>query len=341
MADEKDKQEEALEILEVGADGKPVKTPPTSGSDTLAAAGGDGASATPGGADEDDDDLDERVALTEEDRAARKEERKLRAERRRELNRRRELELVDLRRKNEEYERRLAVVEGTQSRVNVALLNDKLGIAEQQLRQAESLFTNAMANAAKDPGKVTEALRIRDAARDQHLRLVALKERVGAGQSSESGRGAGHSAEERPAELPATVRERVDAFTRKHTWYRLDGKDDDHKMMQALDQQVADAGYDPATSAYWDELEKRAARYLPHRFKTAAGNGAANGARQGPPVAGSGAASAAASGKRVVKVTPERRKAMEEAGAWDDPAKRQKYLKAYEKYDREHAGDAR
>ena len=41
-----------------------------------------------------------------------------------------------------------------------------------------------------------------------------------------------------------------------------------------------------------------------------------------------------ASTRKGVYVTPERRQAMEDAGVWDDPVARNKYLKAYAEYDR-------
>jgi hypothetical protein len=36
-----------------------------------------------------------------------------------------------------------------------------------------------------------------------------------------------------------------------------------------------------------------------------------------------------------VYISPERKDAMQEAGVWDDPVLRNKYLKAYSDYDRE------
>jgi len=44
--------------------------------------------------------------------------------------------------------------------------------------------------------------------------------------------------------------------------------------------------------------------------------------------------------KTQVYVTPARRQAMEEAGAWDDVAKRNRMLKAYAEYDRNSANRA-
>ena len=41
--------------------------------------------------------------------------------------------------------------------------------------------------------------------------------------------------------------------------------------------------------------------------------------------------------RNEVVVTPERKQAMMEAGAWDDPVARKRLLKAYQEYDRNPA----
>lgn len=349
MPEEKAKEEvkEEFEVLEVDAKGQPVGGKPN-GADT-AVAGGEATQAGGSGADhigdEDDEDLDERVALNEEERAARREERKLRNEKRREANRRRELELVDLRRRNEEMERRLAAVEGGQSRINLTVLNERIEIAARQFQEAEQALAGAMANSAKEPGRVVQAMRLRDQARDAHVRLSDLKARYEAGGRGGAGKGAeagGERTEGRrePTGIDPAVQRRVDAFADKHDWYDLRGGNTDSRIVTAIDQEVAEAGFDPATKEYWDELERRCAKVLPHRFKPANGNGAAaaTGGRKAPPMAGGGApGEGGKSGKTVVKVSPERRKAMEEAGAWDDKVKRDRMLRAYARYDREHA----
>ena len=44
-----------------------------------------------------------------------------------------------------------------------------------------------------------------------------------------------------------------------------------------------------------------------------------------------------ASTRKEVYVTPERKQAMIDAGAWEDPVKRARMLKAYQAYDRNSA----
>jgi hypothetical protein len=63
---------------------------------------------------------------------------------------------------------------------------------------------------------------------------------------------------------------------------------------------------------------------------------ARNAKRKAPPT-GSGREYAPPSTKNEVVVTPERKQAMVEAGVWDDPVARKRYLKAYQDYDRNTA----
>ena len=57
--------------------------------------------------------------------------------------------------------------------------------------------------------------------------------------------------------------------------------------------------------------------------------------RRGPMIGGS-REHAPASTRKEVYVSPERKNAMVQAGVWDDPVLRQRYLKQYAKWDREN-----
>ena len=56
--------------------------------------------------------------------------------------------------------------------------------------------------------------------------------------------------------------------------------------------------------------------------------------RRGPPVGGSGREGGATPGRRQVVVSPERKRALQEAGVWDDPVARERYLRKYHEWDR-------
>jgi hypothetical protein len=92
---------------------------------------------------------------------------------------------------------------------------------------------------------------------------------------------------------------------------------------------------DPSSDAYWDELDNRLSKYLPHRFAEEEDSGYSQpkGGRRGPPVGGGREMSAP--GSKKVYVSAERVQAMKDAGYWDDPVLRQRMLKRYAEVDRE------
>lgn len=60
----------------------------------------------------------------------------------------------------------------------------------------------------------------------------------------------------------------ANAFIRKNSsWYDPKGQGRETKIVQAIDADLYEEGYDPASKDYWEELEARAAEVLPHRFK--------------------------------------------------------------------------
>jgi len=130
----------------------------------------------------------------------------------------------------------------------------------------------------------------------------------------------------------------------KNDWYDPNQGNEESRLAMAINQTLLQEGYRPNTPAFWNELASRSERFI--KPKRAARNDDADDddrparARGGPPVGGSGR-EAAPNGKLRVHVTPERRRAMEEAGVWQDPAAREKLLRRYAEYDRNNSTTAR
>ena len=127
-------------------------------------------------------------------------------------------------------------------------------------------------------------------------------------------------------------------------WWDPNGRDDDSKVVLQIDRSLVQEGYQPATKDYWDELRVRSKEALPKRFKTASrededgGEGSGNG--QEKPTGARGPQFRTGGRERPLKknevyISPERKEAMIEAGVWDDPVLRNKYLKSYATYDQE------
>ena len=109
--------------------------------------------------------------------------------------------------------------------------------------------------------------------------------------------------------------------------------------MLAIDQGLMRDGFDPKSEEYWDELRSRAARRLPEKFSRAAQAAPADEpqrAARGGPAIGSGREHAPTSTRKEVYISPERKQALVEAGVWDDPVLRMKYVKRYSEYDKQN-----
>lgn len=133
-----------------------------------------------------------------------------------------------------------------------------------------------------------------------------------------------------------TVKEYAGQFMKRFDWYDPNGTDETSKVVQLLDNGVARDGYDPRSPEYWEELEARMKRRLPQTLFPKDDGGDDDddeGAppaktepkRRGPPVAGKADAK---SGKSIT-IPREFRAALEEAGIWDDPKRRDRAIRSY------------
>jgi hypothetical protein len=129
-------------------------------------------------------------------------------------------------------------------------------------------------------------------------------------------------------------------------WWDPSGRDQESQAVLQIDRSLVQEGYDPAQKDYWDELRSRAKEALPNRFKSRAGSreddggGEGSGNGQQKPSGARGPQFRTGGRERPLKknevyISPERKEAMIEAGVWEDPVLRNKYLKSYSKYDQE------
>ncbi len=126
---------------------------------------------------------------------------------------------------------------------------------------------------------------------------------------------------------------------RDHSWWNPNGGDADSLQVSEIDAQMVLEGHDPRTPEYWDELSNRVEDAIPDRFDS--GNGDARTPRKKGKRKSSGPTMSVSGRERPLKknevyISPDRKEAMIEAGVWEDPELRQKYLKQYSKYDSEN-----
>ena len=271
----------------------------------------------------DEDDGDERLGESEEDNDDEVSSNRKRRQKRREVQKRAkeraERELAMLRQKVMELERRASQVEGHVATTNEQSLEQRLAQAQREVEMAEQVI--AKATAAGNGNDVVQAMRIRDAAIANAQQLAAAKQQF-------------EQTKNRPQVQPE-VANYAKQWIEANPWYDPTGRDRDSALAKAIDNELAAEGFNPATREYWEELTARVA----DAFGTSAGTSDTPAAaapktkRKAPPPTGGTREHAPASTKREIYVTPERKQAMIEAGVWDDPVARQRYLKAYRDYD--------
>lgn len=283
--------------------------------------------------DDDDDTDDERMGTSEDDSEdeivdKNKKIRETRAKRRqlqKQAKERSQRELALLREQNAELMRRMQAIEGNTLTQNAATLDARMNEALNEVKQAEMIIAKAVE--AGNGEDVAVAMRLRDEAKQRADQLNFAKHRVE--QVAQQA--------QQPQADPRVVdyaRQWMDA----NDWYDPNGRDEDSMITKAVDNALAAEGWNPATPDYWQELTRRVSARLN------AGDDAADAAprreaaprRKAPPT-GNTREHAPPSTKNEVVVTAERKQAMIDAGVWDDPVARTRYLKAYQAYDRENS----
>lgn len=298
--------------------------------------------------DSGDDDVDrqsddeERVAGTDdadEDREEIRRRRRAEKQRKKENRNRERLELNFLRNRNEQLERRQSELDARVANGEMVMIDNKIAELDGQIREAERI--KALAIDKSDGASAAEADRIANDLRVGRTQLQNLKT-----QRENNAR-----VRPQPAADPQ-IQMHAREWAEDHDWYDTNLRNADSKVAKAVEEAIFTEGnFDPRTPDYWEELDRRLKKYLPHRYKNKAGNGADRDdederdddreeeVRQerrprGPQVRVGGRERPLK--KNEVFISAERKEAMMEAGVWDDPVLREKYLRQYQKFDREN-----
>lgn len=272
--------------------------------------GGDEQEADGGDSDEDP----EREAIRERRRAERQAKKRHRQEK--EESYRRELAARD--RVIEEMSERLSQVERKSSGSEMAQLDNAIKQAGAAYQHFRDVLKNAVE--AQDGEAAVQAQERMAIAQRRFEDLNRVKTAYGQRQ-------------QQPQALDPRMLNHAQGWMEQHNWYDPSGRDQDSRVVLTLDNQLASEGWNPTTPEYWEELNSRVKKYLPHRFS--GGNIRNNGKPQArkSPVAGSGRDSA--SGKEgTYKLSADRVNALKDAGIWDDPAQRAEAIKRFREYDR-------
>jgi hypothetical protein len=269
---------------------------------------------------EDGEDEDEREKIRE----ARREERKLKKELAKQRDASAKHKISALERRNEELARRLAAVESTASSFQFAQV-DK-AIEDEATRVEYAKMKLLQASQAGDAEGQVEYLE----------QLQEAKQRLGQVQAYKKQQldNARRPKQNVPNPVTQEVQRNAESWLSKNKWYDTQARDTDSRIAKVIDQELAADGWDPADPEYWDELDNRLSARLPHRYAAKTGSTT----KRGGPTASSRTANPAGKSANTVTLSRERVNAIKDAGAWDDPVKRNKMIKAYNAYDKANKG---
>lgn len=267
--------------------------------------------------DDEDEESGKSLAEKEAIRERRRHEKADRKVRRDTAIGRDKLEMDFLRKRNDDLERRISGVESHAQQSNMASVDRQIKEALNEVSMAEQVISKAVT--AGNGSDVTQAMRYRDQA-------IARANQLNGAKQAQQGN-------QQPADqIDGMTKHYADEFLKENTWYDVQGRDEESAIVLAVDQALMRDGYNPQTEEYWAELRKRSARRLPDRF----GDDKVERSPRGGPALGGGKEYAPASTRREVYISADRKQALVDAGVWDDPTLRQKYVKRYMEYDKQN-----
>lgn len=288
--------------------------------------------------DEDEDDGPEGETV-EEKRARRRLERRSKREKDARLRR----EVSFLRTRNEQLERQFSSIHARVDQQEQLSIDGRINGLDAQIRQAEQIHAEAVKQG--DGTTSAEALKIKDELLEQKRQLADVKKN----REQQAKERQTQPTQQRPSVRPEVAKQ-AQSWMGRNSWFDPALGDETSHLVKVMEDRLSNEGeFDPGSSDYWEELDRRVAERFPD---LKVGQGARDDAdeeeeehprqkqqKQSPQKKTKGGPRFSvggrerALGKNEVYISAERRKALEDAGAWDDPVLRERYLKAYRAYD--------
>lgn len=253
------------------------------------------------------------------DAEALREQKRLKRTRRKEYHKQvsteKDVKLTLLERQNQQLLERLSVLERKSHGSDLARLDKAIEDQDNRILFAKQKISEATRTGNGE--LLTSAQEMWFEARRQAEALANLKKRSVAPQN------------QRTIQAPDPQLQRhANAWMANNTWYDPNGKDPDSRRALNEDAILAEEGYDPKTAEYWEELDKRLQRVVPHRYTEDANERPRSRPRSA--VTSSGREFASNNGRgNSFTLSPDQVRAMKDAGMWDDAEKRAKMIRRY------------
>ena len=293
--------------------------------------------AQPDSEHEDSDEADDRAreaemssggevdAEAEALREQKRQKRRSRKEYHRNVEQEKSVKIQHLERVNQELLERMSVLEKKSHGSEVARINK--AIEDQHARIAFAKQKISEATATGNGDLLTNAQEMWFEARRNAEALENIKKKATAPR------------QQRTIQAPnPTVQNFANQWMSNNSWYDPKGQDSDSKIALTIDAVMGEEGYNPQTPEFWEELDNRLQKYLPHRY-TNTTNEKTMQRRPRNVVTSSGREAASSSGGRnTFTLNPDQVRAMKDAGMWDDPEKRARMVARYAKEARQNNG---
>jgi hypothetical protein len=265
------------------------------------------------GASQDDGGDEDHPDDTDAVRKARSNRRRAKKEYIKRTNEEKDQRLGLLQRQNQELMERLSVVERKTHGADLARYEKAMEDEEYRLRYAQKKMQEATDNS--DGEAFTKAQELWYDSRRKLEAMHSYKEQAAKSSSQDSA----------PAN-PKLVR-LANGWMERNSWYNPDAGDEDTQIAKVIDNRLVAEGWDPATQDYWDELDNRLQKRLPHRYTRNTDETSRRSPRS--VVTGSSRESSGSASGNTFVLAPEQVRAMKDAGFWDDAQKRNKMIKRY------------
>jgi hypothetical protein len=321
MADSKDKQDD-IDVIEERDGSAVVDLPENLLQDEAPESRADNGNANDEDADHPDDDDDLRQAKRNRRRAKKDLIRK--------TNQEKDVRLTQLQRENEEFKRRLGQLERNTKSEQLTRIDKNLEDAQVRIEYAKMKL--AEATESGNGQAMVEAQTLWNTAQEEARQLAGMRNQA----DQELRRPQRNDGGEAPDPI---VQKLATRWMRKNSWYNPQASDPDSRVAKKVDELMSASGWNPTDPDYWDELDARLQKELPHRYNDSNDTDTRDVRRPRNSVGSAGREASAAYGgsnRTQFVLSPDRVKAMKEVGAWDNPERKARMVKQFIEFDRQN-----
>jgi hypothetical protein len=217
---------------------------------------------------------------------------------------------------------RLSIIERKSSGMELSSIEANI----KQATDAYNYFKNqiAVASAAGNHEAIAEATEKMILSRDRFNQLNHVKQQY-------------QQKQQQPAPLDPRLTNHVNEWLNRNPWYDPDKRDEDSELASVIDKRLAAEGWNPTTPEYWQELDVRLKKRLPHRYNSGY-NGGNGGSRPRSPVSGSGRESTGSNtSTQSYRLSADRVSALKDLGIVQGTPEFVESVKRYKEYDKQHS----